>query len=171
MPKKTLAPLPNKLTSSRGPILQAGHDVDEEAEVVSVVVLVWMRSALIADGAQGGISSESEAREHRGVLVLQRFAAIRFARHPLRYKLASPRSPSLQASHDVGEEVEVAGVVILVRMRIALVTDGAPGAVGSGLEILEHRAMLALERQAMIRFVRSPFRKGCGVLDLPLKGG
>ena len=84
MPKKTLAPLPNKLTSSRGPILQAGHDVDEEAEVVSVVVLVWMRSALIADGAQGVVSSDSEILEHRAMLALQRPAAVRFIRGPLR---------------------------------------------------------------------------------------
>ena len=90
---------------------------------------------------------------------------------PLPNKLASPRGPIIQAGHNVDEEVEVAGIVILVQMRSSLVTDGAQGAVSSGSKILGHRAVLALQCQATVCFIRSPLREGCGVLDLLLKGG
>ena len=54
------------------------------------------------------------------------------------------RDPSRPDPPDVGEEAEVAGVTVLMRVGSALVGDGAQGAVSSDSEILEHQGMLVL---------------------------
>ena len=63
-PKKTPTPLHNNLLSPHDLILQAGHGADEEVEVACLVIFMRVRSALVADGAQGKGSHDSEILEH-----------------------------------------------------------------------------------------------------------
>ena len=84
-------------------------------------------------------------------------------------ELMSPRGLILQVDHDFGEEVEVAGMVILVRVRGALLANDAQGSVGPDSEGLEHQGMLALHRPAAVCFVRGLLRERHDVLGLLLK--
>ena len=62
--KEISASFLNKLASSCGPILQTGHNLGEEAEVASVIVLMRPRDALFTYHVQGLISHGPEVFEH-----------------------------------------------------------------------------------------------------------
>ena len=81
----------------------------------------------------------------------------------------SSRGPVLLTGHDLSEEAEVAGVVILVRVGDALFTDGAQGPVGPDPEVLEHGAMHVLQRLPLKHFLSVLPRDGLGIGNPLLK--